>query len=297
MSDIMFRYGIVPTPMSNAYTKIVTAIKFTPGLTSVARAFGKILPDRIVTRNITGLGPFAFRLKRHRWLLGDHPFSGHHQSTLGLFRQIIHHDDMVYDIGANIGYYTRFIVQDMGAKHVIAFEPMSENVELLERNVKLGNLEANVKVLAMALSDHDGSESLQIDDVMGGTAVLDSVSGGEASASRKRLGLKPKTETVNIRRLDHLIEEMKLPRPDVMKIDTEGAEAIVLRGAIGVLKNHRPRLLIALHGEQPARATLELLHQHDYICYGTPSTAAQTQPLTLADAVHLQDNNIIALPG
>ncbi|HQY88136.1 MAG TPA: FkbM family methyltransferase, partial [Tepidisphaeraceae bacterium] len=154
-----------------------------------------------------------------------------------------------------------------------------------------------VKVMAMALSDHDGSESLQIDDVMGGTAVLDSVSHGEASASRQRLGLKPKTETVSIRTLDRLIDEAKLPKPDVMKIDTEGAEAIVLKGAEGVLKNKRPRLLIALHGEQPARATLELLHKHGYICYGTTSKGPETRPLTLADAVSLQDNNIIALPG
>src|SRR5688572_17563180 len=198
-------------------------------------------------------------MRRHRHMLWERPAQGD-ELTLGMFRRLIRPGDVVFDIGANIGLYARIMMQRFQAGRIIAFEPMAENFELLETNVRLGKLEDRITHVRMALSDVQGEEELQIDDMSSGTAVLSSVSEGKASAARQEFGLPPQVERVKVARLDDLLQpppaEKILPVPHFMKIDTEGAEVKVLRGAMEMLRRHQPRLCIALHGEDKARGTL-----------------------------------------
>jgi FkbM family methyltransferase len=281
--------------MAGGYRSALKIIKSVPGLGALASRMQFLLPDRVVVRDVDGLGPFAFRLRRHRWMMGEKPFGGgHHASTLAMFRELIRPGDVVYDIGANIGYYSRFIARDLGASRLVCFEPMSENADLLEQNIRLGNHAGVARVFRLALSDHDGQELLQVDDVMGGTAVLDQVSGGKPSEAREHLGLGPKTQAIQVVRLDSLIEREKLPPPGMMKIDTEGAEALVLAGAVQTLKTHRPRLAIALHGPEPTTKVLTLLGSLGYVCRGSVNNVERD--ITVEDASRLSDNNIVAIP-
>jgi FkbM family methyltransferase len=283
------------TRMAGGYRSALKIIKSVPGLGALASRMQFLLPDRVVVRDVEGLGPFAFRLRRHRWMLGDQPFAGgHHASTLAMFRQLIRPGDVVYDIGANIGYYSRFIARDLGASRLVCFEPMTENADLLEQNIRLGKHEGIARVFRLALSDHDGDELLQVDDVMGGTAVLNEVSGGKPSEAREHLGLGPKTQTIKVARLDSLIEREKLPPPGMMKIDTEGAEALVLGGAVETLRTHRPRLAVALHGLEPTAKVLTLLDSLGYVCRGSVNNIERD--ISSADALRLSDNNIVAIP-
>lgn len=283
------------TRMAGGYRRALRIIKSVPGLGALASKMQFLVPDRVVVREVDGLGRFAFRLRRHRWMMGDKPFSGgHHASTLAMFRSLIRPGDVVYDIGANIGYYSRFIVRDLGASRLVCFEPMRENADLLEQNLKLGGHEQIARVFRLALSDHDGDELLQVDDIMGGTAVLNEVSGGKPSEAREHLGLPPKTQSIRVARLDALIEQETLPPPAMMKIDTEGAEALVLGGAVETLRKHRPRLAIALHGPEPTRKVLSLLQSLGYVCRG--SVDGVERDLTIEYATRLSDNNIVATP-
>lgn len=277
------------------YSNLVRIIKSVPGLGALASRMQFLLPDRVVVRDVDRLGRFAFRLRRHRWLLGAPLFAaGHHAESIATFREMISPGDVVYDIGANIGYYARLMAREMSPSQVICFEPMRENAELLEKNVSLGQLEAKIRVFRVALSDRAGDELLQIDDVMGGTAVLDRVSGGEAAEARKHIGLGPKTESVRVVRLDDLITTQKLPPPNFIKIDTEGAEAIVLGGAIETLRTYHPKLAIALHGDEASRRTIGLLTSIGYACRGKVDGVARE--VTEDDARRLSDNNITARP-
>src|SRR5262249_11526871 len=65
--------------------------------------------------------------------------------------------------------------------------------------------------------------------------------------------------TVPIRRLDSLVGQAILPAPNVIKIDVEGAELLVLRGALQLLRQHRPRLLIEAHSPDLARDCITVL--------------------------------------
>ncbi len=286
--------GIV-TLMAGGYRSALRIIKSVPGLGALASKMQFLVPDRVVVRKVDGLGDFAFRLRRHRWMMGDKPFAGgHHASTLAMFKQLIRPGDVVYDIGANIGYYSRFIARDLGASRLVCFEPMTENADLLEQNLKLGGHESIARVFRLALSDHDGEELLQVDDIMGGTAVLNEVSGGKPSEAREHLGLPPKTQSIKVAKLDALIERETLPPPAMMKIDTEGAEALVLGGAVKTLEKYHPKLAIALHGPEPTRKVLTLLASLGYVCRG--SVEGAERELTLDDAARLGDNNIVAIP-
>jgi FkbM family methyltransferase len=219
---------------------------------------------------------------------------------LGVFNRMIRPSDVVYDIGANIGVYSRVMVQWFGAARLIAFEPMSDNFELLSDNITLGNLQDRVRAFRMALSDSEGEEELQIDDMTSGTAVLNSVSGGAASDGRQSFGLGPLTERVSVTRLDDVVANESLPPPDMMKIDTEGAEVKVLAGASGTLMKHHPRLTIALHGEDKARGTISLLQELGYTACGFVADPESKiggsvyRVLQPGDAPVLANNNIVA---
>ena len=65
--------------------------------------------------------------------------------------------------------------------------------------------------------------------------------------------------------------EEGLPLPDVMKIDVEGAEPLLLRGAAGLLRERRPKLVVELHGAAVAREVITLLDGFGYACAATVS--------------------------
>jgi len=226
----------------------------------------RCLPDIRHGIKIPPIGRFDIRLRRNRSFWIRHPLAGE-TLMLGYLRRLVRPGDTVYDVGANLGLYTRFALH-FGAGLVVSFEPMSENVELLRRNVGHADVRAaDVRVMVMAVGDTDGSEMLQIDDVMSGTASLDRVRAGEASFGRKTYGYEPLTERVRIARLDTLVFEERLPPPRVMKIDIEGAEILALRGGARVLREYHPDLLIELHGVEMVEGVLRTLDELGYHSY------------------------------
>lgn len=259
-----------------------------------ARALVRAIPDVPINVNVPPLGKLRIRMRRHRWFLYQ-DFRQSDAVMIAIFDRLVRPGDVVYDIGANIGVYTRYVLNVLQAARVEAFEPMAGNLELLRANIALGNVSEQCSVHALALGDTDGEEDLQIDDVTSGTAVLNSISGGHASQGRQHFGLPPAVERVRVRRLDSLVLEGLTP-PNVMKIDTEGAEAHVLRGALQTLRDHRPRLTIALHGADKAHATLVALQSVGYVASGAvrESGSVVYRRLGPGDAQTLANNNIVA---
>jgi len=227
----------------------------------------RCIPDWKRTIVLNGIGPMTIRNRRHRAYWLRDPLT-HERFAFGLLKQAVTGEDVVWDIGSNIGMYVRYETQVFGAKHVVAFEPMAENLEMLKLNIARGGIENRVTVLPLALGDQDGSTTLQIDDMQSGTAVLDKVTGGRPSQGRANLGLPARTEQIELRTMDSLLSEQSLPEPTIMKIDVEGAERLVLDGASGFLERNDPLLLIELHGIEPARAVGEFLFKREYTVYG-----------------------------
>jgi FkbM family methyltransferase len=230
----------------------------------------RMIPDVPWTVQVEGIGPFRIRLRRNRsWWLRK-PLESE-SFPFAMLRRWVRPGDVVYDCGANLGLYDRFLVSNLGAGRVVAFEPSPENRRFLAANLALGGIADRVTVVPVALADEDGLAEFQVDDVQTASGTLSKVTGGEPSEGRRNLRLGPLTEQVLCRRLDTAVAEEKLPLPDVIKIDVEGAEPLLLRGAAGLLRERQPKLVIELHGAAVAREVISLLHEFGYSCAATVS--------------------------
>lgn len=150
--------------------------------------------------------------------------------TSALLDVLIGDDDVVFDVGANWGYYALFIASRDGFRgRVEAFEPFPPTFGDLARTVAEAGLAATIGVHDWALSDRDGAATMAAwDGVQSGLARL----GAARSAGARRL-------EVPLRRLDSLA----LPDPAVIKIDAEDHEEAVLSGAGALLRRARPMVV------------------------------------------------------
>ena len=165
-----------------------------------------------------------------------------------LFRSAIVPGTTVIDVGANIGYYSLLAARLVGADgRVVSFEPHPEIFGLLTANRDRNGAE-NVIPLNLALSDRTGATRLYLSPVDHGKHSLSA--SNASGAQRPRLGQDTGTRTtamsvwVPVMRLDDVLSEAGLPSVSVMKIDVEGAEQLVLGGAVSLLGSAAPLTLL-----------------------------------------------------
>jgi FkbM family methyltransferase len=192
-----------------------------------------------------------------------------------VFEQAIFPGAVVYDIGANVGFYTLLAAVTAGETgKVIAFEPSPRNVAYIQRHVQLNHLK-NVRVFEAAVSD-----SMR-------EAFFDfgaSIATGHLADSG---ALK-----VRVVSLDALLAGGEIPPPDFIKVDVEGAEYEVLRGAKHLLERHRPTLFLDTHqreAHEPTVALLQALHYDLEILDGKPLAEAKellARPAESKSTVH-----------
>jgi FkbM family methyltransferase len=251
-------------PMRSPLKWIGKTVRQSPAL---SRAALYALPDWPVNIRIEPIGELRIHIRRNRSLWLRPPLT-HEWYPLAVLRNFVGPEDTVWDAGANIGLYSRWIAGHLKARRVVAFEPMAANVPELIHNIGIGGIASKVKVVQWALSDFNGPMEFQVDDVQSASGSLDSVRRGAASVAREALRLPPKTETVLSRTIDDLLMKQELPVPDVMKIDVEGAEFLLLRGGEDFFTRHSPKILIETHGTEVARQCVEFLLDHGYAVAG-----------------------------
>ena len=229
----------------------------------LARLVLRLVPDTVKTVSLATIGPFAYRRRTNRWLW-LRGVAETERVPWTMLRALVDADSVVFDCGANIGLYCRYLTGALGCKQVYAFEPDPSNCEMLGLNLRLGCIEGRVVVLPIALADVDGLAEFQLDDVQSASGTLSRASGGEASEGRQNLRLPPLVCSVQARSIDSLIRCGTVPVPDVLKVDVEGAEVLLLRGAAELLRGRGPGLVIELHGAEVARSALQALLKAGY---------------------------------
>lgn len=162
-----------------------------------------------------------------------------------------------FDIGANIGYYTILASRGVGEKGaVVAFEPVVSNLTYLHQHVTL-NKAKNVRVLPFALSDSQSIASFSL----GPNSAMGHIE-ENGGADRNEAENQVFVPTVS---LDEITEKLNL-RPDVMKIDVEGAEMRVFAGAGKVLADAHPTIYLSTHSPELRTECLEFLKSRGYKC-------------------------------
>ena len=170
--------------------------------------------------------------------------------------RFIHPGDVVYDIGANIGYVSLICAKQCGENgKVFAFEPLPENVKRLKENVEVNGLETYVNVVQSAVIESVKAATFLVhpSGSMGKTV-------GSSGRDERYIG-KVKVPGIS---LDAFVYDQGHPPPDVIKLDIEGGESNALRGMKRLLGQERPLMLIELHGKKAAIQAWNLLHQWNY---------------------------------
>jgi FkbM family methyltransferase len=141
----------------------------------------------------------------------------------------------VFDIGANIGYYTLLMARKVGhAGSVHAFEINDHVIDLLTRNLELANAR-NVKLVRRAVAKTTGEVDFFVPRP-----------GDEAEGSLRKSARYDSARTVRVASvsLDDYLQENKIEKVDLIKIDVEGAEYEVFEGAKNLLSSaHRPVIM------------------------------------------------------
>jgi FkbM family methyltransferase len=189
-------------------------------------------------------------LRGKRWIAG----SSIHGCWLGSYEaakqrkivELVRPGMVCWDVGANVGFYTLFLAELVGTSgRVFAFEPVPRNVELLRRHVEMNRCRT-AQIFPCALGDLDGEVKFS----------------PGPNASMGRIAAEGPL-TVPCFRADTLLATGEVEAPDVIKIDVEGAEADVLRGARGMLERH-PVIFLATHGRTVHRECVGLLLASGY---------------------------------
>lgn len=178
--------------------------------------------------NVRNLEETKFRCHNRTEVYRSYEFGGE-LAALAAFHFLIRPEDVVWDVGASIGLFS--VHNAKKARKVLAFEPDPKVGHRCRQNVIINGLSGKVEVLQLGLADRCGKATLYTDGARGRAPSL-------ADAGSKRSSVEICIETI-----DNLIDK-KYVAPAVLKIDIEGAEALVLRGAKRLLQSpEKPRLL------------------------------------------------------
>src|SRR6266542_6001302 len=155
---------------------------------------------------------------------------------------------VIWDVGGHIGYHALGFAAHQSAARVVSFEPNPANLARLRANLdRNADLAARIDVLPMALADRSGELTLVAsDDVDGGGSSCSFLSGSDTPFSGTAYDTFART-TVAVRTIDELAYDGSRPAPSLIKVDVEGAEVMVLRGAARTIDQIAPAWLIEVH--------------------------------------------------
>jgi FkbM family methyltransferase len=249
---------------------------------------------RVVLPLLERFNPGDIRIRHHytgrRLLIHSYRHKGYwfhgrrrERETMEFFRQVLRQGDTVVEVGGHIGYLTMLFADLVGKTgRVVVCEPGRNNLPYIRANV--ASL-PNVELVELAVADADGTASFFEEELTGQNNSLlgdyDNFRRNRELAFSDQHYRRREVETV---RLDTLVRQRSL-RPDLIKVDIEGAEYMALAGARETLAEHRPMLLVEV--TRQAADVFAALAGAGYLLF-TP----EGRPLS--DAAEL-DGNICAL--
>jgi FkbM family methyltransferase len=193
---------------------------------------------------------------------------------LGLVKEVVRPQSVVWDIGANVGLFTFAAASLAGPKgQVVALEPDAWLVQLLRRSASMQpSTSAPVKIVPAAVASSLSLRILCLAQRSRAANYLAEFGTIQTGGSREE-------QTIIALTLDWLLEFV--PAPSVLKIDVEGAELEVFHGARKLFHTCRPVVLCEVI-PNTAPAVTEFLVSQGYRIFDGETPLAQRQPLAVA---------------
>jgi len=161
--------------------------------------------------------------------------------VLPYFDRLLAKGHTVVDVGANVGQFTLWAAKRVGTEGmVMAFEPDRSCFEKMVKNVQINSVKC-VRAENIALSDFDGEAVLHLNDAH---------DDNQGQSSLSRLVHHRRSQPIICLKLDNFVEQEGVKKVHVLKIDTQGAEFRVLKGAVNVIEKARPAVILRCHEEK-----------------------------------------------
>ncbi len=206
----------------------------------VIRKFTRGIRKRITGGPAEGL--FWSLPTRSRFLKGTYE-----PGMAKFFHENLKDNDTFWDVGAHFGYYSLIASRTLTDGEVFSCEPSVENRWYLSKHIGWNRLQ-NVTIMPLAVGAEDGTCSF----------------GGDGTGSGHIGGTG---DTITVRSADSLLAKGDCRTPTILKIDVEGEEANVLRGAESLLTTTHPMLIVATHGGSVHRECVAILNEYHYKVY------------------------------
>lgn len=215
--------------------------------------------------------------------------------TADLIRAIIRPDDVVFDVGANLGWYTCLFARLLGANGAVhAFEPVPWIFRKLEVNCALNPHRARLSLNNLAVGDHKGSIDLH---------TFADQPHGQTSTRIPPNTTVQSSVTVPMTTLQQYSAAANSRRVDLIKVDVEGTELQVLDGAVKLLQNTTPPLWLFEFNVETATLAgwspydlLDRLRQHGYRFLRIEGAWGKTRTVQLPSECQHGDNVLCYVP-
>lgn len=208
----------------------------------------------------------------------------HEYYDMSFLLHFLRPEDLFVDIGANIGSYTVLASAHVGA-HSFSFEPVPSTFSHLIQNIKLNQIEGKVTPLNIALGNQKGDINFTADyDAANHVATKD-----------EQNVIKVPVET-----LDAILKDQN--RPALLKIDVEGFETEVIKGASKTLENHAVKaVIIELYGygwrygynEEDIHRTFLSLGFSPYVYNPRERSLSEKEKFGVSNTIYIRDLNFV----
>lgn len=183
--------------------------------------------------------------------------------TVQWIEGFLHHGDVMFDIGANVGAYSLVAAKfSNGNARIYSFEPSFPSFAALCRNIALNRCADSIFPLNLALSDETAVGVFNYSDLSAGS----SLHGYQTTRTVKGLFTPVLKQFVLSYQIDDLLRLLSIPVPNLIKIDVDGVELSILHGASETLKDKRVRtVLVEIEKESEHRDEIhEFLSEHGF---------------------------------
>jgi FkbM family methyltransferase len=230
---------------------VLAALARLPLVGSLMRRLARRFPEGSVVAIRSG--PAAgLRWRRYKRYINAYWAGTYELPVQKALVRTVRRGDVVFDVGASAGFFSVLAARLVGESGtVVAVEPLPANAAVVREQLALNHFAGRAVVEEVALSDRDGQASFLLPKRGSGKLVP---------------GLQSdRTIPVQVTTLDGLCR--RHGRPNVVKMDVEGAEAAVLAGGAQLLRRGRTTFIVELHGDQALRQVEGILHPHGYGLY------------------------------
>jgi FkbM family methyltransferase len=189
-------------------------------------------------------------------------FQSYEEDELFWLFQFMTGEEIIFDIGANIGWFSLVCSKNFPKSKILSFEPIKHNFDFLLENVKLNNF-SNIEAFNLGIAEKD--------DIVDFYFFPE----GSVIASQKNLinCNKAKATKCTITTIDDFMFKKNIEKIDVLKCDVEGGELLVLQGGENAISNFLPIILIEMFHKwnfqfnYHPNEIISKLNKIGYICY------------------------------